>query len=897
MTTVHSISPLPPQLRCSLSAAHDVASYEDVVEGLLRNALDATPDYVAIEIDFNRNYVSVRDNGVGIPGQEFMEGGHLAQPFCTSKSNSSNLCYGSSGRFLSNLSSLSLLTITSRHSQESSANQLTLHRGRVIFRQKCVDQEDGKIWRRGTRVEVRNLFGDLPVRTKHISLRYSRPTEIQKTFDRIRLVAVGYILARQGPESLRLSLKCGDKIYSHKDPHRSDPTSQYLQQLVSTLHQAKLLSDPSKSSWSTLSLVSGNLKIRAAVSVKAAASKTCQFISIRHLPVCRGERSNLLLNAVNETVEHSDFGVDGYLRHSRRTHQRHQLQSRPVKGVDRWLMFYICIEPLQGQEGNMLQRDGLPELSEQTVNLTYLLKTLIYQFLDKNGFNPTMIGIRGDTVLPSKSFAQSPPNNHITRTPDPETSNKDKPSSGIPFNDWPRIKTGGAAGLGDLGNGLKFSTLRGNRAHASNPASISELTGTPQGWAQVISINEKAEAEKLASSATKTADAGPVSWENPRNGQSIRLYPVTGTVLGELEAERPSPKFVQRPKLRHTKIATLGADRPENPEAELRSQKYKGILGHKKKETPIPTLTDHPACVSSRATFAMGISETSGVRDITLTKDALAKAVVIGQIDRKFVLASLPGFDPRLGEQGKNLVVLIDQHAADERVKYERLCQEACDAPSAILNPALVFEIDEAEAALFEERQEYFHKWRIEYIVHAGFDPSWTSAMKARSSHYLRVSALPAAIVTRCLSDPKLAIDLLRGSIWSSNPVSGQASPGKSTEKCPDAGATWISAFGHCPPLMVEMMKSRSCRTAIMFNDTLTLDECTQLVSGLSQCYFPFQCAHGRPTCSVLLEMALDGQRQIDTRAHEYIGDATNNAHIGFGAAWDSWTRSGVNCA
>ena len=40
---------------------------------------------------------------------------------------------------------------------------------------------------------------------------------------------------------------------------------------------------------------------------------------------------------------------------------------------------------------------------------------------------------------------------------------------------------------------------------------------------------------------------------------------------------------------------------------------------------------------------------------------------------------------------------------------------------------------------------------------------------------------------------------------------------------------------------------------AIRFGDPLTPSECQKLVSSLSECALPFQCAHGRPSCMPLL--------------------------------------------
>ena len=42
---------------------------------------------------------------------------------------------------------------------------------------------------------------------------------------------------------------------------------------------------------------------------------------------------------------------------------------------------------------------------------------------------------------------------------------------------------------------------------------------------------------------------------------------------------------------------------------------------------------------------------------------------------------------------------------------------------------------------------------------------------------------------------------------------------------------------------------------AIKFGDRLTHNQCTQLVRALAQCDVPFQCAHGRPSVTPLLEL------------------------------------------
>jgi DNA mismatch repair protein MLH3 len=41
-----------------------------------------------------------------------------------------------------------------------------------------------------------------------------------------------------------------------------------------------------------------------------------------------------------------------------------------------------------------------------------------------------------------------------------------------------------------------------------------------------------------------------------------------------------------------------------------------------------------------------------------------------------------------------------------------------------------------------------------------------------------------------------------------------------------------------------------------MFNDPLTLEQCSDLVQRLAACAFPFQCAHGRPSMVPLVHLS-----------------------------------------
>ncbi len=77
-----SILPLPDTVREQIKSSIQIITLNDVVEELLKNALDANAATVEIEVDFAKGFCSVKDDGVGIPALEFSHDGNLARPNC-----------------------------------------------------------------------------------------------------------------------------------------------------------------------------------------------------------------------------------------------------------------------------------------------------------------------------------------------------------------------------------------------------------------------------------------------------------------------------------------------------------------------------------------------------------------------------------------------------------------------------------------------------------------------------------------------------------------------------------------------------------------------------------------------------------------------------------------------
>ena len=59
------------------------------------------------------------------------------------------------------------------------------------------------------------------------------------------------------------------------------------------------------------------------------------------------------------------------------------------------------------------------------------------------------------------------------------------------------------------------------------------------------------------------------------------------------------------------------------------------------------------------------------------------------------------------------------------------------------------------------------------------------------------------------------------------------------------------------PPFVSRILSSKACRNAVKFGDFLKPQDCQFLIDKISDCNFPFSCAHGRPTISILMDFNL----------------------------------------
>lgn len=784
--------------------------------------------------------------------------------------------YGQYGRFLAHLSSLSLLSIRSRCPHDPGYHRLILQRGQVVHRQVQVQDDDLQGY--GTNIQVYGLFAHLPVRSRQNLNRYGSPREVQKEFDNLKKLLVRYLLARHGTVSVEFSVQDGSQHFMYRCPTMAPGEGSFLvESIVSILHQANFVPRLDATSWKLATLRMTQAFIRAAFSLDPSPSKSNQFISLGIVPVHSSLGGKWLYDLVNDKFDKSTYG-DALLpiRSSSTEDHLRQPRGRPGSKVDRWPMFNICIDI----SADIFEGHVHPELlSTNTASMRLLsqaLDQLVSQFLVSHGFKTRPTYRNPDSTMKILSQPQG-------RIYSPTRETRGHRHCHSHLQHWHRIKSGRHLGQERGDHALPFTK------HVHLPASPG-LTVKEQTTNDSAKENEPSQATSmhlmareyqhhLGNDQIAEVDDSAIRWIDPQTDQSTRICSRTGATL-DLTTDLSTTgrdRGCSRTSLSRQRKRGKSRSRTADEVSTLlrRWGTKQGML-----ESPLPRLSD--AGLDGNIFNAHhGLHASSGLVN-QLPKTSLSCAEVLGQVDGKFLLAVAPirQSHPESAEERLSLLV-IDQHAADERIKLENLCCEFFATAPVTLAKPLVFEVDHIEADLFEKARDYFSAWHLCYSVER-FDRQIDGERGAKSK--VITSMLPISIAERCRAEPGVLVELLRREIWKeeeanyNKPASIDVSGVKT--------GSWIPFASQCPSGILELLKSRSCRTAIMFNDILDKEQGQQLVDALSACDLPFQCAHGRPTMAIVAE--LDSKEGVGLDGWV---DGSGQETVGFGVAWRGWKR------
>ena len=279
---------------------------------------------------------------------------------------------------------------------------------------------------------------------------------------------------------------------------------------------------------------------------------------------------------------------------------------------------------------------------------------------------------------------------------------------------------------------------------------------------------EKAEREKTEQKRAEQEKAGRERTEQEAPAQeNARQERACGSPGGEILRERGS--YVWKPSEKTQAQAAPAEARPQYSEPQQPS------------EPPLPE----------------GAPEQLDLFEQRLLNPATKSDIrIIGQL-----------FDTYWLVQFEDKFYMIDQHAAHEKVLYERMLKSLADKEitSQMVSPPLILTLSMQEAEKLSAYQDYFRELGFEIEPFGGKEYA--------------VSAVPANLYG--LAEKDLFLELLDGLEYVN---------GRNTQ------------------MILEKIASMSCKAAVKGNQRMSTAEAQALIEELLTLENPYNCPHGRPT-------------------------------------------------
>ncbi|KAE8710088.1 hypothetical protein F3Y22_tig00110328pilonHSYRG01257 [Hibiscus syriacus] len=206
----------------------------------------------------------------------------------------------------------------------------------------------------------------------------------------------------------------------------------------------------------------------------------------------------------------------------------------------------------------------------------------------------------------------------------------------------------------------------------------------------------------------------------------------------------------------------------------------------------------------------------------SISKKCLTDAKVLQQVDKKFIPTVAGG-----------TLAIIDQHAADERIKLEELRHMVLSGEGK----SVTYLATEKEMILPEMGYQLLHNYSEQIRQWGWICDFHTQESRSFKKNLNLIHPKPAVVkllAVPCILGVNLSdVDLLEFLHQLAD------TDGSST----------------MPPSVSRILNCKACRGAIMFGDTLLHSECSLIVEELKQTSLCFQCAHGRPTTVPLVNL------------------------------------------
>ncbi|KAJ3371101.1 DNA mismatch repair protein [Allomyces arbusculus] len=217
-----------------------------------------------------------------------------------------------------------------------------------------------------------------------------------------------------------------------------------------------------------------------------------------------------------------------------------------------------------------------------------------------------------------------------------------------------------------------------------------------------------------------------------------------------------------------------------------------------------------------------------GTTEIHLRRDDIPAMQLLAQVNDQFLVGKHTVTDPAT-QRRMTVIIAVDQHAADERVRLEELLDAAKAARLEAMPLAEPITLAVPNGVAATERADMLARWGFHVEV-AESSPSRSTYFPSHRATHVITRAVPTLFADRLTGDAAILRAVL-------------------------ADILAPTASDHAvPPHLLALYQSKACRSAIMFGDVLDDVACRRLLAALAQTAFPFQCAHGRPSlCPVLV--------------------------------------------
>nr|XP_041572739.1 DNA mismatch repair protein Mlh3 isoform X4 [Taeniopygia guttata] len=335
------------------------------------------------------------------------------------------------------------------------------------------------------------------------------------------------------------------------------------------------------------------------------------------------------------------------------------------------------------------------------------------------------------------------------------------------------------------------------------------------------------------------------------------------STLGESSEQNMKDTEVPHVTLQRNLEFSADNTRTDNPRNELCSvwlQDFDALSGktvYINKATGLSTYGTPPsegfqtACIQDITTMAVNVvsendAEGESLQSLLLEWDNpvfVPCPEVLQQVDNKFIACLI---NTRNGMEKKadgNLLILVDQHAAHERIRLEQLIADSYEKEAAACGKKKILSSSISPPLEIEvtEEQRRFLRCCYKNLEDLGLELSFPET----NNSLILVRKVPMCFIER------EANELRR----KRQPITKSIVEELIQEQVELLQTTRGGARGTLPLTFLKVLASQACHGAIKFNEHLTLEESCRLIEALSSCKLPFQCAHGRPSMLPLADI------------------------------------------